>query len=114
MRFVVQVFVLFFCFTSVMSQELVTLEKTTNKIEIYGYTRAYKSLTISSEVAGKCLKTSGEIGSIVKENETIFTFDDTNTKLLITQIKLGLDIAARQIEFLEKEVVRNEKIIKNK
>lgn len=99
-------------FSFVMADEDVVLEKTINKIEIYGYTRAYKSLTISSEVPGKCLKTSGEIGSIVKENETIFTFDDTNTKLLINQCKLGLDIAARQIEFLEKEVVRNEKLLK--
>lgn len=107
-------FVLLFVFgySLIFANDFAVLERTTNKIEIYGYTRAYRSLTVSSEVAGKCLKTSGEMGSVVKENETIFTFDDTNTKLLISQTKLGLDIAARQIEFLEKEVVRNEKLLK--
>lgn len=108
---IVMVFTITYGF--LFANDFATLEKTTNRIEIYGYTRAYRSLTVSSEVAGKCLKTSGEIGSVVKENETIFTFDDTNTKLLITQVKLGLDIAARQIEFLEKEVVRNEKLLKS-
>lgn len=113
MKFWLSLFLFAFGSNLLFGDDFAVLEKTTNKIEIYGYTRAYKNLTIASEVSGKCLKTSGEIGSIVKEGEIIFSFDDTNTKLLINQCKLGIDIAARQITFFEKEVERTEKLFKS-
>lgn len=112
MKLFLYLWVFVFSISTILAQDFAVLEKTTNKIEIYGYTRAYKNLTIASEIAGKCLKTSGEIGSVVKEGEIIFTFEDTNTKLLMSQSKLGIDIVARQIVFLEKEVERTEKLLK--
>jgi hypothetical protein len=113
MRSVLFLLVFLCSFVASTAEDFAVLEKTINKVEIYGYTRAYKNLTITSEVAGKCLKTSGELGSIVKENDIVFTFDDTNTKLLINQCKLSIDIAARQIVFFDKEVERTEKLLKS-
>ena len=113
MRSVLFLLVFVCSFVVSMAEDFAVLEKTINKVEIYGYTRAYKNLTITSEVAGKCLKTSGELGSIVKENDIVFTFDDTNTKLLINQCKLSIEIAARQIVFFDKEVERTEKLLKS-
>lgn len=112
MKALLNLIILVLSFTILKTEDFAILKKTTNQIEISGYTRAYRNLTISSEITGKCLKTSGEIGSTIKENEVIFSFDDTNIKLLINQCKLSIDIVTRQIVFFEKEVERTEKLLK--
>ncbi len=103
----------FLCMTSVIfsQDKLTTLSHTEGKVELYGYTRAYKFVTLTSEIQGKCLKTTGEIGDVSKKGEFAFIFDDTRLKLLIKQCQTEIDIVSRKIKHLESEVIRNQKLL---
>lgn len=92
------------------------VEKAVKEVELRGYTRSIKTATISSEVSGRIMKVSYEIGdTITREplaaiDPTFIDFELKSTGIALSGVDTRLQKIQSRISYLAKEFQRKEQL----
>lgn len=106
--------VLVFCFVFLLQSlqlpclgaETFVLESPQKTITLTGFTRPRKSLVISSEVVGRCLSVSGNIGDVIRTSEPFIKIDPTFILLDIKTNQLSRKKLKRTITHNKQQLTR--------
>jgi len=93
--------------------ELFILEHPRTIVTLTGFTRPRTELTISSEVSGRCLFVSGDIGDLIDESSSFIRIDPTFILLDIDGNKLAREQLKRKININKQELNRYTKLHTN-
>ena len=84
------------------------------KITLTGFTRARTVQSIISEVNGRCILVTADVGETIGDNGIFARIDSTFIKLDLKANNIALGKTRRQLEFDQKEVIRYRKLVATK
>lgn len=117
---------IFFCFYFIYAQPVVaektfTVATAEKSIRLTGYTRSSRSITLTSEVAGKALKVNYKIGDTITDENAFIEIDPTfvnfkikKSRLQLQQVESRIKILKSKINYLKKGHKRMKELRKNK
>lgn len=92
------------------------VEKAVKEVVLRGYTRSIKTATISSEVSGRIIKVSYEIGDTISReplaaiDPTFIDLDIQSTRIALSGVDTQLQKIQSRISYLAKEFQRKEQL----
>ncbi len=96
------------------AQETFTLRTPQTTVSLTGFTRPKVEITVGSEVAGRCLRVSGEVGDVIKESEPLILIDPAFIRLDLATNGLAQEKLKKTISFNKQELKRYKKLLANK
>ncbi len=96
------------------AQETFQLKIPQTTVSLTGFTRPKVEVTVGSEVAGRCLTVSGDVGDIIKESRPLIQIDPTFIRLDLATNGLAQEKLKKTIAFNNQELKRYKKLLTNK
>ncbi len=103
---------------SAAAQEALRVEEARKEVVLSGYTRARKTVTVSSEVSGKILRVNYEVGQVVDNapfaqiDPTFIDFQLDSTGQSLRSLEISLQRSRSRIDYLEKEFTRIDRLFR--
>ncbi|SLM32340.1 conserved exported hypothetical protein [Desulfamplus magnetovallimortis] len=94
------------------------VEKSTKKVKLKGYTRSFRSVTLSAEAGGRIIEVNYETGDEIGDkplaeiDTTFISFEIENTKFSISRLNARLKQINSRVAYLEKEFRRKDNLYK--
>ncbi len=109
---------LFLCPCLNFAQDKLIIQRAKKNIMLTGYTRSKTTVTVSSEVSGKVLRVSYDVGQTIgkkpffETDPTFIDFQIRSTRQSIKKLKIAQQKIASRVSYLEKEFIRIDKLHK--
>lgn len=97
-----------------MSQPTCRAEVSTTQIIITGFTRADKTVAITSEVSGRCLKVFADIGDPVPDDSVFAKIDPVFTEIALAANKISQARAEKNFLFYQNQLTRHRELFLSK
>lgn len=116
----IKYFLWLFFVTSVFAEEILVTVAPLKEIWVYPIAYAPASVvsvyssTISSEITGKVVNVSKDVGEIVEQEEVLAVIDCENYTILTNQAKAQLNALQAQLNLAAIELKRSKKLLQNK
>jgi len=81
-------------------------------VTLSGYTRATRSMTVTSEVSARCIEVLVDVGDTVPALSILARLDTTFVDLDLRHVGIRMDQAASRIGYLETETARSRELVK--
>ena len=88
--------------------EIFSAEPAPRTVILYGFTRPRATMTVVSEVSGKCLEVLADMGEKIGPDGLLARIDPTFIRLELEENKISREQAASRIAYLQKELKRFE------
>ena len=92
--------------------EFTTVLPAYRESQLIGYTRARNSMTLSAELAGRCLEVRGDVGDTLDDSGVFCLLDDTFIRIEIESVQNNRQQVQRQLCFDRQELGRYQKLVK--
>lgn len=90
------------------SRDVFAVKPTPRTVRFYGFTKPRATMTVVSEVSGKCLEVMADIGEKIDHDGLFARIDPTFIELELEQNRISREQIKNRIAFLEKELKRFE------
>ncbi len=110
--------VLFFGLSSGICSQPLKIVPAKEKVVLTGYTRSDKTMTLSSEVAGKITAVNYDVGHVIKEkpffeiDTTFMDFKIESIRQSVKKIEAAIRKNRSRVEYLKKEFIRIDRLHK--
>ncbi len=81
-------------------------------VTLTGFTRARRTMTVTSEVSAACVSITADIGDRILTTTVLADLDTTFTDLDLRRTNVGMDQAASRIAYLQKETNRSRELVR--
>jgi RND family efflux transporter MFP subunit len=101
------------------AQERLAVQRAKRDITLTGYTRSHTAVTLSSEVAGRILKVSYDVGQVIGElpfldiDPTFIDLEIDSTRQTLNQLEITSKKRRSRVDYLNKEFQRIEKLFRS-
>ncbi len=96
------------------AQSICTVERSNTQIIITGFTRADKTVAITSEVNGRCLEVFADIGDPVPADSVFAKIDSTFIDIALSANKISQSKAEKKFLFYKNQVDRHKTLVSSK
>ncbi len=81
-------------------------------VTLMGYTRAMRTMTVTSEVSARCIKVFADVGEGVPSSSILARLDTTFVDINLRQTGAGIKQAKSRIRYLKTETSRSRELVK--
>jgi RND family efflux transporter MFP subunit len=96
------------------SPETFQVRPAVRTVTLSGYTRAKRVMTVTSEVAARCIEVNGDVGDKIPSSSVLARLDTTFVDLDLRETHVRIEQAESRIAYLETETNRSRELVKRK